>query len=233
MRHPILTLLSVLLVSCGAGGPKDPPPPQGIAPTVPGGREIEKPSIDVVRPLTDKQAEELGRVRDENSQLRGVVDRVEANADTLAEVLNRTLEEGQADKMRLREINDLFLKERDFGKELRALVDTQSMTIGRLTTTTETLKREVGLLGDRIAVANQRLIEQDDNLSLANQRIRILTTQKDDAVTISNDWKAEVAVEAGKTDAEKRWKWKFFWWGMGATVLLVGENLILLRLGKL
>lgn len=67
------------------------------------------------------------------------------------------------------------------------------------------------------------------NLDKANGIIEQVTAAQQDAAKSAQEFESKVAVVKSERDAERSWKWKFFWWGTVATVLLAGAGYLILK----
>jgi predicted nucleic acid-binding Zn-ribbon protein len=183
---------------------------------------VARPSTEKAVPLVRESTLGIEKVRSENEELRATVDEsAKANAN-LGALLTRSIGEGQATKERLLEIETLVNEERELNEDLLDAADRQADTLGSLSLTNATLEVEIDALTASVAVTNQRVTDLDSQLGVANERIVSLTEAHDAAVANALEWKDAVAVSEGCIAAEKTWKWRFFWWAVGATVLIAG-----------
>lgn len=214
--------LSWLASSCGSGGPETPPATQTVTPLVKPLAPVAKPSLDQLNPLVERQAQEVRRVQEGNLQLRNRVRQQAQNTERLTSLLDQSLAEGQAGKVRLGEIQVLAEAESRLNRELSEVVDSQSDTITELEKTSSELSSEVINLNGVISVANQRLDDTQKQLIDANTNITELSSQKNAAVENASKWKSAADVADGKISLERKWKIRFLFWGAGMSLLAAG-----------
>lgn len=208
-----------LLVSCGSPSiPSAPVSPPTVAPLP----AVERPSVERVAPLARVTSQELTRAKTENDRLRDTVDEAHAANASLSGLLSRSIKEGQATKERLLEIESLVNEEKRLNVALKESAEVQTATIDRLQANAAKMEEEVAMLSQKISVSNQRLADNQTQLEAANSRIAELAEAHNTAVQNALEWRDEVAQAEGRISAEKSWKWRFFWWAVGATILIVG-----------
>lgn len=221
MKALFLLPCACLLVSCGGRQPLPPSPPV-TAPTVPTLSDIPLPSTGVASPLAREASRAVDRVQRENETLR---DRVEDSVDAnrrLQNALADAIVAGSATREDLVSIQSMAEVERNINGALQVTVRNQSSIITDLQEKSFTLETEILSLGEAIAVANQRLTDTTDQLDVANQRIAGMTDAHNTAVKNAGEWKELSDTAEGRIAAEVRWKWRFFWWGTGASVAILG-----------
>jgi hypothetical protein len=82
-----------------------------------------------------------------------------------------------------------------------------------------TLETTVAAKSAEVAAAEQEKHSLRALLVEANTRITKLTGENQ---ALHNQWlsvRSDLDAEKGKTRAEAKWKWRFFWWGTGMTTL--------------
>ena len=219
MKNLLLLACVALLASCSSPpNPGATVPPPTVAPLP----EAARPSTAKAVPLVRESSLGIEKVRNENEALRATVEESTKANTNLGTLLTRSIGEGQATKERLIEIEDLVNVERGLNEELLDAADRQAATLKTLGLTNFTLEVEINALTASIAVSNQRVTDLDSQLTVANGRIEGLTEAHNAAVDNALEWKDAAAVSKGRIEAEKAWKWRFFWWAIGATLLIVG-----------
>jgi chromosome segregation ATPase len=221
MKALLLPLCAFLLVSCGGRSPLPPSAPV-TPPTVPPLAEVERPSVRTAVPLARESVRAIERARSENERLRDHVAEAEEVNKNLGQLLAESIEDGSASKERLLEIENLVKVEKSINEAFRVTVERLVVINTGLHKTAAELEDEISRLGEQIAVANQRLDDTTDQLIQANSRINGLTTAYNDAVANAGEWKDAAATATGKIETEQTWKWRFFWWAVVATGLILG-----------
>jgi len=184
--------------------------------------EVERPSTEKVAPLVRESTRIVAKVSAENDELRATVEDASKVNASLGALLTRSIAEGQATKERLLELEMLANEEKRLNDELQIAADKQAASLKTLGLTNFTLEVEVDALTASVAVANQRLNDTKGLLNVANSRIVKLTDAHAAATSNALEWKDAAATAKGKIDTEKTWKWRFFWWAVGATLLVAG-----------
>ena len=219
MRTILVLASGLLLASCASKGPRI-PASKPLAPTVSRLSTIDPPSTAAVSPLIRNQAREIERARSENKRLQRFVFESKQTNDSLEEVLHKTMQEGQADHERLIQIDVLVHKEKLLNKELQSVTTQQALTVSLISSRNEELSDEVQTLGEKISVSNQRLTDTGFQLDTANERIEVLTETHNAAAESAIKWKGKADTASGAINTERRWKWRFFWWGASVSLLI-------------
>ena len=161
----------------------------------------------------------MDRVRGDNERLKEVLNAGEEHAAVIADVLQRALAAGQADKAKLQEIDSLFQEERSTSEELQRIVDAQGFKLSKLQFESVTLETAMADLRETVAVSNQQHTNRKVLLGTANIRITELADAKNKAVLNAGEWKEKADTADGRIAAERKWKW--IGWGVAGVLGLL------------
>lgn len=218
MKSTIYLLGLLLLASCGTTPSR--PGSTTPAPTVTPLAPVVRPSVEKAAPLVRETSKGVSDLRRENDKLNRLVGESRETNATLSSTLAEAIEEGSATKEKLEQIEGLANIEKALNEALLLSVQDQNEIIAQMEAVTALLESEVQVLGEDIAVANQRLEDTSAQLAEANERIVQMAEARNEAVTNAAEWKAEVDVAQGHIEAERTWKRRYRNWAIAVTALI-------------
>lgn len=214
-------LLATALVASCAKKDIEVPPRIPVVPSVAKLPAITPPSVDRVQDTAASQRSTIRRVEQDNRELTKKIGSAEKQSSELRRLLAARIAEEQANKAQLEEIARVAEKEREALKEMGVTIASQKATIDLLNGTSKELESQIRDLAAKVAVSNRRAADLDSQLDTANTTIASLAGAHDEAVVQAGKLKAQNAVERERTKTANRWKWRFFWWAIGSTAVVL------------
>lgn len=210
-----LLLALAVLAFAGCTSPRPVPTAIPVAPTV--GKPLPSKPVDLNPVNTGIQP-----VAEANRQLR---DQLLTGRRSITE-LNRQLGMMEASRQAtLEEWKRLTV----LGEDTRKALDESDKIQADQKTAIEGLQRAVATAQQDVVASDYEKRQLIANLDKANGRIEEITAAQQTAAAVAQRATVDVKVMEGQRDAERSWKWKFFWWGTVATVLLAGAGYLILK----
>ena len=207
-----LALLLVAAASLGLVGCKTVDPPTQTTPISP--RSYLPPLTEA--PDISRVGEEVGHVRDTNTQLRSEIVWYRKQTDGLTSNLRQLEAAGIATKEELTSVREQSERMQSDLERVNGIVDVQ--------------REEITMLEEDVTVQGalvQRITAERDTLRVglqtANDNLDAMT-KENEAVKLEGDQARAVAAKLeGEIKSERKWKWNFFWIALGASTALVGS----------
>lgn len=108
------------------------------------------------------------------------------------------------------------------GEETRAALDESEKIQADQRTAIDSLEKAVSTAQQDVIASDYEKRQLIAGLDKANFNIEALTKEQQSAAGAAQRAQVDVEVVKGQKAAEVKWKWRFFWWGTTATVLLAG-----------
>jgi len=210
-----LLLALAVLALAGCTSPVKPPVAIPVAPTV--AKPLPSKPVDLAPVNTG-----LKPVSEANLQLR---EQLLTGRRSITE-LNRRI--SMLDASRQATVED-WKRLTALGEDTRKALDESEKIQADQKAAIEGLEKTVRSATMDVVASEAEKNQLRESLDLANSNIGKLTTAQQDAAKAAQEADSRVAVVKSERDAERSWKWKFFWWGAIATVLLAGAAYLILK----